>query len=173
MTEKRPQPKYSKPPSLNEVERKLQIDKLNFENNLMLQRIKKTPPVISTAVFEEDFKRHLKAESVLRRRQMKPASPPRGTTKRSTGDLFDSAAYSAQHENMSGPSSADLGLSASPIKTLSEFRKHVISSKRMHSSGSANSSNSPGDARHIGETNMSSLPDYNNSNAIFELSHKP
>mmetsp|Transcript_16668 Transcript_16668/g.22939 ORF Transcript_16668/g.22939 Transcript_16668/m.22939 type:complete len:244 (+) Transcript_16668:15-746(+) len=172
MSEKRPQPKYVKPSSLNEVERKLQTEKLNLENSLILNRIKNTPPVISTAVFEEDFKRHLKAESVLRRRQMKPISSPKQGHS-STSSLFDNTTYSAQHMTAESGPSSDLGLGGtSPIKTMSEFRKHVISSKRMQHSSSNASSNSS-DERNIGEMNMSSLPDYNNSDAIFEMRHAP
>jgi len=172
MSEKRPQPKYVKPTSLNELERKLQTDKLNFENSLILNRIKHTPPVISTAAFEEDFKRHLKAESVLRRRQMKPISSPK-QGQNSTSSLFDNTTYSAQLMSADSGPGSDLGLGAtSPIKTMSEFRKHVISSKRMYQSKSNTSSNSS-DQRNIGEMNMSSLPDYNNSDAIFEMRHAP
>lgn len=172
MSEKRPQPKYVVPVSLNELERRLAVDKVNFENNLMLHRIKNTPPVISKAKFEEDFKKHVEAERVLRRRQMIPASPPKQKPNSSSASLFDNASYSAQHENISGASStADLGLSSSPIKSMSEFRKHVISSKRLKQSGSNLSLTS--EEKNIGETNMSSLPDYNNSDAIFELSHNP
>ena len=172
MSEKRPQPKYVKPVSLNELERRLAVDKVNFENSLMLHRIKNTPPVISKAQFEEDFKRHEEAEKVLRRRQMAPPSPPKDPKSLKIGSsLFDEANYTAQHENISGPSATDLGLSSSPIKSMTEFRKHVISSKRMKQTNSAESLTS--EERNIGETNMSSMPDYNNSNAIFQLSHNP
>ena len=172
MSEKRPQPKYVKPVSLNELERRLAVDKVNFENSLMLHRIKNTPPVISKAQFEEDFKRHVEAEKVLRRRQMAPPSPPKAPKSPKSGSsLFDQATYTAQNETLSGPSATDLGLSSSPIKSMTEFRKHVISTKRMKHTNSAGSMTT--EERNIGETNMSSIPDYNNSDAIFQLSHNP
>jgi hypothetical protein len=77
MSEKREQPKYVRGASLNEVERKMEVDRLNFENALLMHRIKTVPPVISVASFEKDFARHLHAESVLRRKMPKPNALPK------------------------------------------------------------------------------------------------
>ena len=66
MSEVRTQPKYQRGASLNEVERKMEVDRLNFENSLLQSRIRNVAPVISRDKFEKDFKRHLHAESVLR-----------------------------------------------------------------------------------------------------------
>lgn len=136
MNDKRPQPSYVRPSSLNEVERKLNVDRLNFENNLMLERLKKVPPVISVNHLEEDFKRHLKAEANLRRRQMKPMGLPKDFHKVDVGSsLFDSSTYTAQKSNYSASIGVDgEGSGDSPIKTMKDFRKHVISAKKFNNS---------------------------------------
>jgi len=77
MNDKRNQTKYIRPPSLNEVERKREVDRLNFENSLMSTRLTRVGPVIDNSILEEDFQRHIKAEENLRRRQMKPLSLPK------------------------------------------------------------------------------------------------
>jgi len=138
MAEVRPQPKYVKPASLNEVERKMEVDRLNFENSLLLHRIKTVPPVISVSNFEKDFEKHLHAESVLRKKMPKPYGLPKDFMSKDRVDdkesLFDSTTYSSQHQGYSSPdgdsASYEDSISDSPIKSMSDFRKHVISSKR-------------------------------------------
>lgn len=154
MNEKREQPKHNRPPSLNEVERKKGVDRINLENRLMSERLNRISPVISNSSFEEDFKRHIKAESHLRRRQMKPLALPadlhpnsslrRNKSNNSfdgfgdTNGLFDASTYSIQKGNYIKGSNLD-NLSAtnsmslnSPIKSVSEFRKQVISTKKIN-----------------------------------------
>jgi hypothetical protein len=126
MNDKRPQPNYIRPNSLNELERKRNVDKLNFENKLMSERLKKVPPVISKSLLEEDFEKHLKAEANLRRRQMKPMGLPKDMHCASSNSVFDATTYSAQSNYILG----DEHGSNSPIKSMTEFRKHVISSKK-------------------------------------------
>lgn len=163
MSDKRPQPNYVRPASLNEVERKRSVDRVNQENRLMSERLRRVPPVISTKSMAEDFERHLKAEANLRRRQMKPMGLPRdlmqhGSSSRSPGrgSLFDASTYTAQQTNYSG-GPASFGASASfapqtggegsssslfasqgdsPIRSMTEFRRHVIASKKQNGSGS-------------------------------------
>lgn len=135
MNDKRPQPKYSRPPSLNEVERKMKVDKLNFENKLMLQRLNKVQPTISNSSLTHDFKKHCKAEANLRRRQYKPMSLPKDLYKaKENSSLFDSSTYLSQHQSYS-PSSGEKGPSPletadGPIQSMSDFRRHVISTKK-------------------------------------------
>ena len=141
MTEKRAQPKYVKPQSLNEVERKMEVDRLNFENSLLLNRIKKVPPVIDHKKFEKDFQRHLHAESVLRRRQPKPRGLPKGFI---TGNSkvnrqensFDGQTYLNQQTDYSFKSDSfyEDSISDAPIKSMADFRKTVIASKKNHAS---------------------------------------
>jgi hypothetical protein len=136
MAEVRPQPIYARPVSLNEVERKMEVDRLNFENSLLLHRIKTVPPVISVASFEKDFEKHLHAESVLRKKMPKPYGLPKDFMHQNRVDdkesLFDSSTYSSQGQGYSSPgvNAYEDSISDAPIKSMSDFRKHVISSKR-------------------------------------------
>jgi hypothetical protein len=177
METKRPQPKYVRLQSLNEVERKLNVDKLNFENSLMLHRLKHVPSVINVQSMEEDFKRHLAAESHLRKRQMKPMALPKDLHRvNDKSSLFDSSTYSAQHENYSqvtNENSASLG-GSSPIKSMSDFRKHVIGAKKT--AGHGNGGESQGHA--TGKTvlhnhSMMSDASANRDDSLFEISHVP
>lgn len=134
MAEKRPQPKYVKPVSLNDVERKMEVDRLNFENGLLLNRIKTVPPVISIDQMEKDFARHLHAESVLRRKMPKPNALPNGWTHKvkENDPMFDDGKYMDQKGGYGSNDAYEDSISSSPIKSMTDFRKHVISSKKNH-----------------------------------------
>lgn len=130
---------YSKPPSLNEVERKRNVDALNFENKLMLHRLKTVPPVLSNKEIKHDFEKHLAASSNLRRKQMKPMSVPKdlhtGSSLRKS--TFDSSTYSAllgagsKSPGFGGSAGFDMDIDmSSPITTMQDFRRQVISSKK-------------------------------------------
>lgn len=173
MNDKREQPKYEKPASLNEVERKRAVDKLNFENQLMAHRLKKISPVIDNSELEKDFKRHVKAEANLRRRQMKPLSLPKDlhqhsplrrtldTSSRMSGTgsgLFDADLYTSQHgQHLQLDSSID-----APIRSIADFRKQVISTKRM---------GSPTGDHHTLPPPTMSKPNVNRNEPVYELSH--
>jgi hypothetical protein len=158
MNEKRDQPKYERPPSLNEVERKREVDRLNFENKLMTDRLTRVGPVIDNSKLEEDFKRHVHAEHNLRRRQMKPLSVPkdlhpnspllnRGSTEGSiynNSGMFNASLYSIQRgqfmkgsnlENMSVTEDPNASMqhaaSMSTISNVTDFRKQVIATKKQ------------------------------------------
>ncbi len=161
MSDKRPQPHYVRPSSLNEVERKRNVDRLNFENQLMANRLKKVPPVISKDALEEDFERHLKAEANLRRRQMKPMGLPRDMNRvENSSSLFDSSTYAAQQSNYS--LGQDMS-SSSPIRSMTDFRKHVISTKK-----SGNRAQFHEDFQDAGRSQSSTK-----LNTMFELGHIP
>lgn len=178
MNEKRAQPKHVKLPSLNEPVRRRTVDSINFENKLLMQRLKNVPSVINKSKLEKDFEHHLKAEKNLRRRQMKPLALPkdlhatsplrlRGTTGDETGELFNASLYTAQRGNLLRGSSLDM-LSQSQtagggIRSVTDFRREVIASKKTqqlthtHSSGALHGASS---SLHVGEMHMSmdSLP---------------
>ena len=147
MSEKREQPKYCRPVSLNEVERKMKVDYLNSENKLLLDRLTNVAPVIKNSVFQEDFKKHLKTESVLRRRQMKPLSVPKDMYK-SSATTFDSQSYLLQKGSSIDNNSSEQ-LAKAPIQSMKEFREQVISTKKRNilSQGSH--------SLHIGESKLS------------------
>ncbi|RYG98057.1 hypothetical protein EON65_51935, partial [archaeon] len=153
MNEKREQPKHQRAVSLNEPYRKRLVDRVNFENSLMMQRLSKVTPVISNHTFEKDFKKHLKAESHLRRRQMKPLAVPkdmyRGSPVRSPStstrgqeaSMFDSSLYTTQKsspfmkgsslEQLSEINAGSSSMGGFPIMNVSEFRKQVIATKKL------------------------------------------
>ncbi len=165
MNEKREQPKYVRPLSLNEVERKREVDRLNFENQLMASRLNKVASVINNSHFEKDFKRHLKAESNLRRKQMKPLavpkdlhpnSPLRNKTSSEQNDfqcdsssLFDIGLYTSQRgQHLQGKNIDNLGFGGydqqdkdSSIRSVTDFRKQIIAPKKLIGSGHSDGNN--------------------------------
>ena len=130
------------------------MDKLNFENSLFVDRLKSVPAVLDVEKLENDFQRHLKIGSQLRRRQMKPMSltpsSPTTKTRKSDGSTFDAALYISQHtgvnaltqasqsnqsilgnsgENVLLGSYHDSTISDAPITSMQDFRRQVISKK--------------------------------------------
>jgi len=67
MVQKRDQNGYERHPSLNETGRKLEVDRVNFENNLLLHRLKIVGPVIDRKKMAVEYKRHLKIGANMRR----------------------------------------------------------------------------------------------------------
>lgn len=198
MNEKRPQPKHERVPSLNEPVRKRIVDSVNFENRLMMKRLQTVSSVIDNKKLAKDFEHHLKAEQNLRRRQMKPLALPRdlhasSPLRRSgTGDgtdgLFDSSLYSSQRGQFLRGSNLE-SLSADPgaIKSVTDFRKEVIASKKAprHPNSTINHSSSQSlhQSLHLGGSLESSslargsTVDFQSSqtanHALFEMSHSP
>jgi hypothetical protein len=177
MNDKRPQPHYVVPSSLNEVERKKEVDRVNFENKLMMDRLNKMSPTLSNDKLESDFKRHLHAESNLRRKQMKPLSLPKDMYRaQENSSLFDSATYASQHDLSSHGASKGDSISvlddfdsvSSPIKSMKEFRQHVISAKKI----SGRRQYRPKVAG-IQEPQPRSQLEYSKSEALFEIVHEP
>jgi len=125
MSEERSQPKMLKKPSLNEIERRLIVDRINQENGLLLSSLKNMTPLVPTrSQTEQDFSRHLLAQSHLRRKQFQPLSSSISRTGNS-GDTFNADSYFSQQSSILGEND-DL---KSPIKNLTEFRRSVINKK--------------------------------------------
>lgn len=136
MSEERSQPKMLKKPSLNEIERRLIVDRINQENGLLLSSLKNMTPLVPTrSQTEQDFSRHLLAQSHLRRKQFQPLSSSISRTGNS-GDTFNADSYFSQQSNLlpKMPSHFSLKLCSgsilgenddlkSPIKNLTEFRR--------------------------------------------------
>lgn len=181
MNEKRTQPKHVKLPSLNEPIRRRTVDTINFENKLLMQRLKTVSPVINRAKLEKEFEHHLKAEKNLRRRQMKPLALPkdlhatspsklRGSQTSHTDELFDASMYTAQRGNLLKGSNLDAldsqtNTNTLGIKSVSDFRREIIATKKLahlthtnpssaHHSNRQNHSQSMA-GLHIGEMQMS------------------
>ena len=190
MNDRRNQPNYVKPASLNEVERKREVDRVNFENNLMLSRLNKSGPTLSLEKLEADFEKHLHASANLRRKQMKPLALPRDMMHRvnEKSSLFDSATYQSQHDSFGGSGSIGVLQSEfgeSPIKSMKEFRQHVIATKKLaglthnHHGSTGGGSLSPSSAAGMVSGGADTLlrsqreVSVHRNEALFELSHNP
>ena len=144
MVTERKQPKYERHPSLAETGRKLEVDRVNMENNLLLHRLKTVSPVLDRSEMERAWARHLKIGSNMRRKQLpshdhvEPKSKVGGTS-RTVGSTFDSVSYMSQLEGSMAENSIE-GHSENPIRTMAEFRKHVISSKKLANLGKSTGS---------------------------------
>jgi hypothetical protein len=193
MNEKREQPKYVRPLSLNEVERKREVDRLNFENQLLASRLNKVAPVINNGVFQKDFKRHLKAESNLRRKQMKPLSLPkdlhpnsplRKTTTASddysntSSSLFDSGLYMSQKgqhllgSNIEALQALDLqNEKDSTIRSVTDFRKQVIAPKKVNPDADVRDKHTSFDHEKL--PSLSSKMHKTRNESLYEVSHSP
>ena len=136
MVSKRAQPKYERHPSIHETGRKMEADRVNMENKLLLHRLKVVNPVLDRKKMKHDWDRHLKIGANMRRKKMPPVAEVLGQgskmKSKTVGSGFDSASYISQLEGSVGEGSAASG--GSPIKTMAEFRKHVISTKKMAAS---------------------------------------
>jgi len=140
MAEDRRQPKHFRHPSLNERERKNYVEKVNRDNDEMMKRLNKAKPMIRSKKFEEDFELHKKISGYLKKKRYGPASLKQNTklpsaTKKPTS-TFDADAYMSMfgggHDSLF--ESGEFG--GTPISSMAEFRKQVISTKRMNSSSS-------------------------------------
>jgi len=155
------QPKYERHPSLGETGRKLEVDRVNMENNLLLNRLKTVGSVINRKEMERGWARHLKIGANMRRKQL-PAHDHQAKGKKgrgssqTVGSTFDTASYLSQLEGSVAEGSLEGDGSASPIRSMSEFRKHVISSKKMAALGRTGGSTVGGGdgARGMGSTDF-------------------
>jgi hypothetical protein len=102
------------------------------ENRFMLDRLQSIRPVLNVDQLEKDFHEHQKVSLQLRRRRMHPSSgdsPAKDKDTTNDSSLFDYGTYLSQN-----PSTSSLMAdSNSPIKSMAEFRKHVITTKKMNS----------------------------------------
>ncbi len=130
MTSKRQQSQYENVNSLNEVERRLEVDRLNLENRLLSERLSTVTPTLTLSKMEHDFQKHLHVMSKMARRQMKPLACAAGLSNHKP--TFDSETYIGQNIT-AGSTLQSTGLDiSSPIQSMSDFRKHVLSSKKLN-----------------------------------------
>jgi hypothetical protein len=191
MNEKREQPLHVRAPSLNEMERKRGVDRLNFENQLLASRLKKISSVIDNSKLEKDFKRHLKAESNLRRRQMKPLSLPKDLHPHSSlrqreggggldasiggagSGLFDAELYASQRgQYLDGQGLNQLD---GQIRSVTDFRKQVIATKKMnalqHTSSSPVGQQQHQQHQQLQSSGDSSHAQFNRNEPLYQISH--
>jgi hypothetical protein len=142
--------------------------------------------VIRNDELARDFKRHLKAESHLRRRQMKPLSVPKdmykGSPVRSPSaggskevSLFDSSLYTAHKSApfMKGSSLEELSLAETnaPIKSVTDFRREVIATKKLQQR--AENILPPASYNQSGLGKGGIQRPYHDSDSLFEMQHNP
>lgn len=127
--------RYVKPPSLNETERKLKTDLINLDNKLLVDRLKKVPPVIDVVKMKEDFKRHQELAKHMRRKipgqdispDHKSKSKNKSTYEGSLdGGVSQLGMSSASYYGEQGPMLTPSGLG---IESISEFRRQIINKK--------------------------------------------
>jgi hypothetical protein len=179
---------YKPPPSLNESERKMKVDLVNLDNRLLHERLTKVRPVIDRKAFDESFQRHLTVKSNMRKKMLaaSPTKSQKGKKKglhganMDIGSMFDSTSY-AQNQGSTisglGGDSQTMGsaLGGSPIKSMAEFRKHVISKKQAEARGhleadySQFTNKSGVDGGGGGSITFENIQ----SNAAFEMTHMP
>ena len=73
MVTKRAQPKYERHPSIHETGRKMEADRVNMENKLLLHRLKVVDPVLDRKKMQHDYARHLKIGANMRKKKMQAA----------------------------------------------------------------------------------------------------
>lgn len=117
--------------SLNERERSFYVEKVNRGNEVMYERLKATKPVLTRKKMEDDFQHHQKFLGYMQRKS-RFKLPKISPSKTQTGDLFDSGSYASMSAPPTDPDDPNFGrgLTGSPIQSMSDFRKNVLSQKR-------------------------------------------
>jgi Hemingway/CFA97 len=110
----------------NEAYRRHQIDRINAENRSLVDRLQKVPSVLSVAKFEQDFKKHLQDMKSLSKYQMSRISPKK-TRLAPIVDGLDMGGMNL------GQSTDDPGY-GNPITAIADYRKQIITNKKLHSS---------------------------------------
>ena len=127
MTADNPQKKHVLDSSLDERERKLHVQKINKTNEQILDRLSLVRPVLNAKKFHDDFERHKKIGGYLKKKRNSPATLKHLSTQpkfsASSNSTFDAESYISHL----GPESEK----KSPITSMAEFCKAVISPKRM------------------------------------------
>lgn len=115
--------------SLNERERAFYVEKVNKGNEVLFERLKATKPVLTRQKMEEDFNHHQKFLGYMQRKS-RFKLPKLSPTKKS--ELFDSGTYASTNAPSTAPDDPNFGtgLTGSPIQSMADFRRNVLSQKR-------------------------------------------
>ena len=154
--------------SLNERERMFYVEKVNRGNEVLYERLKNTQPVIQRKKLEHDFELHKKLGEYMKRKsrfRLPKMSPSRTG---SQSELFDSASYATLHAKASAEGGEDVETEfvlneGSPIQSMAEFRKNVLSIKRAPNLGKT----VPARSQSQGNPKNAENP------VKFELTHEP
>lgn len=125
--------------SLNRRERKGEVERINKENRIMLERLQHVSPVLNAKKFEDDFELHKRMTSYLKKKRYGVAtlkdSPKSKSAPAGKGSTFDADSYMSLFGG-GNDSFYDSTTLKSPVHSMAEFRKQIISSKRMGGSDS-------------------------------------
>lgn len=122
------------------------------------------PTVLERSKTEEDFRRHKELGSHMRRKQLPPIDASPTATLASRKETFDASSYLLERSTESGLDASQID---SPIKSMAEFRKHIISKKVLDKGTSTlNRSMSGG-----GSMQRSSI--MSDGDSRYELTHSP
>lgn len=116
--------------SLNERERAFYVENVNRGNEVLFDRLQATQPVLTRKKMEEDFNHHLKFLGYMQRKSR--FRLPKITAKTEKSETFDSGMYASMKSAgtpMDDPNFGT-GLTGSPIQSMADFRKNVLSQKR-------------------------------------------
>jgi hypothetical protein len=157
--------------SLNERERLFYVEKVNRGNEVLYERLKNTQPVIQRKKLEHDFELHKKLGEYMKRKsrfRLPKMSPSRTG---SQSELFDSASYATLHAKAAAESGEDADAAfvlneGSPIQSMAEFRKNVLSVKRAPNLGKT----SP---QAMARSQSQGNPKNSENPVKFELTHEP
>jgi hypothetical protein len=166
MAEDRRQDNRPKQSSLNERERKSQVEKINRENRVMLERLRQVAPVLNKKKCDDDFELHKRMTSYLKKKRYGPASlkePSKSAPDVKSSSAFDAESYMSLFGG-GNDSFYDSTTLKSPVHSMAEFRQQVISSKRM---GSESRETLPP------LTHTQSNPHLKKDTIRFELTHEP
>lgn len=117
--------------SLNERERAFYVEKVNRGNEVLFERLKATRPVLTRKEMEDDFNHHQKFLGYMSRKS-RFKLPKISPSNASNSDLFNADTYSAMTAPGTSPDDPNFGsgLTGSPIQSMADFRKNVLSQKR-------------------------------------------
>lgn len=137
MAEDRKQNKHKKRPGKDERVRREAAEKINRDNKLFAARLQRTVPVMSRKKFDDDFQLHTKISGYLKKKRygpakLKPLNQHDSKSPTKPVPSFDAESYMSIFGG-GRDSLFDSTMMDAPIATMSDFRKQVISSKRMNS----------------------------------------
>lgn len=161
MREDRKQDKHTRAPGKDERVRREAAQKIARDNKLLAARLQNAVPIIRRKEFDDDYSLHMKIGGYLKKKRygpakLKPIRNDQSPTK--TAPSFDADSYMSifggGQDSLYGSTMME-----APISSMSEFRKQVISSKRINSEFAQSRSADPhgGGGRGMAET-MPILP---------------
>lgn len=135
MAEDRKQPSHARVPGKDERVRRELAAKIAKDNKLLAARLQSTAPIIRRKEFDDDYHLHKKISGYLKKKRYGPAKLKpitSGLSPTKSAPSFDADSYMSifggGQDSLYGST-----IMEAPISSMSEFRKQVISSKRMNS----------------------------------------